>query len=99
MESPRKYSLKELGDVKIELGDVHFGKNWREDPENSIVARYKPKDPLKAKCSFCRTIKDVYSIEGVSYTKGGETPKSRIFHQSFLLICKGCCTAREILGK
>jgi hypothetical protein len=95
-KKPKTYSLKEIGDVKMDLKDVKMGTNWENAPGFDSTY-YVPKDKLIKPCSYCGKESEVCVIEGVQLLGGGDDrTKKKIYHQTLHLLCESCATARQV---
>ena len=94
----KEYTLEELKELDMKLEDVQFKDNWEEDPEMYISSIYLPKNKIEMKCSVCGKKKEEYIIVGKTLVPPAEAIKNKvkILHKTFLIVCKGCHTARNI---
>ena len=96
LKTPKEYTLEELKNIRIDLEDVDFKQGWEREPDNKIVARYVPQKELRRVCSYCGNHRVIFHIEGVRFTTRIDLAKTKLYHQTFYLVCKACWTARNI---
>jgi len=95
-KKPIEYSLKEIGDIKLDLQDVKMHHKWEVKPGFESTY-YVPKAPLIKPCSFCGKIGKIWVVEGVQLLGGGDLRTiQKMYHQTLYLACESCSTARHV---